>query len=182
MRGLLILGTPKKESTIFSQPHMSKGVSLMDLQEKPRFLMHVILGLRRLIERGRSSYVRRESFQLLIDYVLNENFYLQFTAAQALDFGFRVWVYGLRFRAYGLIQVSEGADIFVNGGKVKFAVSESMSKVACHLLAHSFITPLKGPETLNPKLCDPFEGTLCPKTLLPMQREQLCTSPGDAKT
>ena len=48
-----------------------------------------------------------------------------------------------------MIQVSEGADIFVNGGKVNLAVSQSMSEVACHLLAHSSITPLKGPETLN---------------------------------
>eukprot|EP00434_Breviolum_minutum_P038440 symbB.v1.2.034097.t1/scaffold4342.1/size40914/3 len=57
----------------------------LDGQEKPFFLMHVVLSLRRLIQHGRSSVIRQGSFQLLIDYVVRESFYLQITAAQVLE-------------------------------------------------------------------------------------------------
>ena len=55
------------------------------MEQKPRLMMHFILGLQRLIESGCTDHVRKESFMLIVDFVLSESPYLQFTAAQVLE-------------------------------------------------------------------------------------------------
>eukprot|EP00931_Biecheleriopsis_adriatica_P063053 TRINITY_DN38129_c0_g2_i1.p1 TRINITY_DN38129_c0_g2~~TRINITY_DN38129_c0_g2_i1.p1 ORF type:complete len:2074 (+),score=440.69 TRINITY_DN38129_c0_g2_i1:62-6283(+) len=62
-----------------------KKNTVVFMKEKPRFLMHLVLGLERLILEGVTDFICIESFELLVSYAVCESSYLQFAAANVLE-------------------------------------------------------------------------------------------------